>query len=65
MYNYIKGHTWSHDVETVSEILNRVRKHKRPEGLRILSNLPSDIKQTGLEIVNKLNSYHKNKRINK
>ena len=64
LYNYIKGHTWSHDVETVSELLTRIRKHKYLKGLRILSNLPSDIKQTGLEIISKLNSYHKNKLIN-
>ena len=64
MYNYIKGHTWSHDVETVSELLTRIRKHKYLKGLRILSNLPSDIKQTGLEIISKLNSYNKNKLIN-
>ena len=63
MYNYIKGQTWSHDVEIVSELLTRIRKHKYPKGLRILSALPSDIKQTGLEIINKLNSYHKNKLI--
>ena len=63
LYNYIKGHTWSHDVEAVSELLTRIRKHKHPKGLRILSNLPSDIKQTGLEIINKLNSYHKSKLI--
>ena len=63
LYNYIKGQTWSHDVETVSELLSRIRKHKYPKGLRILSNLPSDIKQTGLEIINKLNSYHQNKLI--
>ena len=64
LYNYIKGHTWSHDVQTVSELLTRIRKHKYPKGLRILSNLPSDIKQTGFEIISKLNSYHKNKLIN-
>jgi thiamine kinase-like enzyme len=64
LYNYIKGHTWSHDVETVSELLTRIRKHKYLKGLRILSNLPSDIKQTGLEIISKLNCYHKNKLIN-
>ena len=63
LYNYIKGQTWSHDVETVSELLTRIRKHKYPKGLRTLSNLPSDIKQTGLEIINKLNSYHKSKLI--
>jgi thiamine kinase len=61
LYNYIKGHTWSHDVGIVAELLTRIRKHKRPKGLRILSSLPSDIKQTGLEIINKLNSYHKNR----
>jgi len=63
LYNYIKGKTWSHDVETVSELLTRIRKHKYPKGLRILSGSPSDIKQTGLEIINKLNNYHKNKLI--
>ena len=63
MYNYIKGKTWSHDVGTVSELLSRIRKHKCPKGLRILPNLPSDIKQSGLEIINKLNTYHKNKLI--
>ena len=64
LYNYIKGHTWSHDVETVSELLTRIRKHKYPKGLRILSNLPSDIKQTGFEIINRLNDYHKNQLMN-
>ncbi|MDC1349186.1 phosphotransferase [Amylibacter sp.] len=64
LYNYIKGQTWSHDVSTVSELLTRIHKHKYPKDLRILSALPSDIKQTGLEIINKLNNYHKNKLIN-
>ena len=64
LYDYIKGHTWSHDVETVSELLNRIRKHKYPKGLRFLSNLPSDIKQTGFEIINKLNADHRNELIN-
>ena len=64
LYNYIKGQTWSHDVGAVSELLTRIHKHQHPKGLRILSNLPSDIKQTGLEIINKLNNYHKNKLIN-
>jgi thiamine kinase len=63
LYNFISGETWSHDVEAVSELLTRIRNHKCPKGLRILSNLPSDIKQTGLEIINKLNSFHKNKLI--
>ncbi|MDB2600409.1 phosphotransferase [Amylibacter sp.] len=63
LYNYIKGQTWSHDVGSVSELLNRIREHKYPKGLRILSNLPSDIKQNGHEIINKLNNYHKNKLI--
>jgi len=61
LYDYIKGQKWSHDLDSVSELLNRIRKHQHPKGLRILSNLPSDIKQTGIEITNKLNSYHKNK----
>jgi len=61
LYNYIKGQTWSHNVDTVSGLLKRIHKHKYPKDLRILSNLPSDIKQTGLEIINKLNSYHKHK----
>jgi len=60
LYNYINGQTWSYDVSTVSELLTRIHKHKYPKGLRILSNLPSDIKQIGLEIINKLNSYHQN-----
>jgi thiamine kinase len=64
MYDYIKGETWSHDVDTVSELLIRIRNHSYPKGLRVLSGSPSDIKQTGLEIINKLNSYHKNKLIN-
>jgi len=64
LYYYIKGQTWSHDVDSVSELLTRIRKHKYPKGLRILSNLPSDIKQIGLEIINKLNNYHKDKLIN-
>jgi len=61
LYDYIQGQKWSDNVDIVSELLTRVRKHKYPKGLRILSALPSDIKQTGLEIKNKLNSYHKNK----
>jgi thiamine kinase len=61
MYYYIKGETWSHDVGAVSELLNRIRKHKYPKRLRILPSSPSDIKQTGLEIINKLNIHHKNK----
>jgi thiamine kinase len=61
LYDYIKGETWSHDVEAVSELLTRIRKHKYPKGLRILSSFPLDIKKTGLEIINKLNSYHQNK----
>ena len=61
LYDYIKGQTWFHNVDIVSELLTRIRKHKCPQGLRILSNLPLDIKQTGLKIINKLNSYHKNK----
>jgi len=63
LYDYIKGHRWSCDVKTVSELLTRIRKHKYPKGLRILSSLPSDIKQTGLEIISKLNNYHKNELI--
>ena len=61
MYNYIKGKTWSQDVKTVSELLARIHKHKYPKDLRLLSALPSDIKETGYEIINKLNSYHKHK----
>jgi thiamine kinase len=64
MYNYIKGQLWSHNVDSVSELLTRIHKHKYPKGLRILSNLSSDIKQSGLEIISKLNSYHKNILIN-
>ena len=61
LYNYIEGQIWSSDVDTVSELLTRIHNHKYPKGLRILSALPSDIKQTGIEIINKLNRYHKNK----
>jgi len=61
LYDYIKGQTWSQGVDTVSELLARIRKHKFPKELRILSNIPSDIKQTGLQIIKKLNNYHKNK----
>jgi len=64
LYNFISGETWSHDLEAVSELLTRIRNNKYPKGLRTLSNLPSDIKQTGLEIISKLNSYHKNRLIN-
>ena len=63
IYNYIKCQIWSHNVDSVSELLTRIRKHIYPKGLRVLSNLPSDIKQIGLEIINELNSYHKNKLI--
>ncbi|MDA8760899.1 phosphotransferase [Amylibacter sp.] len=61
LYYYIKGQTWSYNVDIVSELLTRIRKHKYPKELRILSSLPSNIKQTGLEIISKLNRYHKNK----
>ena len=64
LYNFISGETWSHDVEAVSELLTRIRNHKYPKGLRTLSNLPSDIKQTGFEIINRLNEYHKNELVN-
>ena len=50
-YNFIKGEIWSQDVEAVSELLTRIRKHKCPKGLRTFSNLPSEIKRTGLEII--------------
>ena len=63
LYDYIKGHTWSHNVDIVSELLTRIHKHQYPKGLRILSALPSDIKHNGLEIINKLNTYHQNKLI--
>ena len=63
LYRYIKGQTWSHDVGSVSELLARIRNHKCPKGLRTLPNMPTDIKQSGLEIINKLNKYHKNKLI--
>jgi thiamine kinase len=59
MYDYIKGQTWSHNVGIVSELLIRIHNHQYPKGLRVLSALPSDIKQSGLEIINKLNNYHK------
>jgi thiamine kinase-like enzyme len=45
----------------VSELLTRIRKHKYPSGLRFLSNKSTDIKQTGLKIINKLNNYHTDK----
>ena len=63
LYNYIEGQIWSHNVDTVSELLTRIHNHKYPKELRILSALPSDIKQTGLEIINNLNNYHKDKLI--
>ena len=64
LYNFISGETWSHDVETVSELLTRIRNHKYPKGLRKLSIVPSDIKQSGFEIINRLNGYHKNELMN-
>ena len=64
LYNFIEGQAWSHDVDSVSELLNRIRKHIYPKGLRILSDLPSEIKQTGFEIITKLNDYHKNELMN-
>ena len=64
LYNFISGETWSHDVETVSELLTRIRNHKYPKGLRRLSIVPSDIKQSGFEIINRLNGYHKNELMN-
>jgi thiamine kinase-like enzyme len=64
LYNFISGEIWSHDVETVSELLTRIRNHKCPKGLRTLSTVPSDIKQSGFEIINRLNCYHKNELMN-
>ena len=63
LYNYIAGRTWCHNVNIVSELLSRIRKYKTPKRLRKLSGAPSDIKQTGLEIISRLNSYHKSKLI--
>ncbi|MDB4149426.1 phosphotransferase, partial [Amylibacter sp.] len=63
LYNYIKGQTWSHDIDIVSELLNRICKQKYPKGLRILPNSPLKIKETGLQIIDILNNYHKNKLI--
>tara|TARA_B100000768_G_scaffold142608_1_gene134527 strand:+ start:367 stop:1224 length:858 start_codon:yes stop_codon:yes gene_type:complete len=60
LYNYIEGVTWQQDVNIVSELLNRIRKHKTPKKLRNLSGKPSNIKKTTHEIINKLNEYHKN-----
>jgi hypothetical protein len=31
MYYYIKGEKWSHNVDTVSELLTRIRNHKCPK----------------------------------
>ena len=64
LYNFISGETWSHGVETVSELLTRIRNHKYPKGLRTLSTVPSDIKQSGYEIINRLNGYHKSELMN-
>jgi len=61
LYEYIKGQIWSRNVDSVSELLSHIHKNQYPKGLRTLSALPSDIKQTGFEIISKLNSYHKNK----
>ena len=58
LYDYINGQTWNEDVSIVSELLSRVHKHKYPENLRRVSGLPSDIKQSGLKIINKLNNQH-------
>jgi thiamine kinase len=63
LYHYVEGVNWCKDVNIVSELLSRVRKYKTPESLRNLSGKPADIKQTGLEIINKLNNYHKDKLI--
>jgi thiamine kinase len=60
LYNYIEGLTWSKDVYVVLELLSRIREHKAPLGLRSLSCSSSHIKKNGFEIINKLNSYHKN-----
>ena len=63
LYHYIEGVTWHADVGIVSDLLSRIRMHQYPKGLRRLSRLPSDIKQSGLEIINTLNKYHKDKLI--
>jgi thiamine kinase len=63
LYNYIEGQTWCNDVNIVSELLSRIRKHTHLKGLRILSNLPLNIEKTGYKIINKLNNYHKDKLI--
>jgi len=63
LYNYIEGEIWSHDVESVSELLIRIRNHKYPQGLRVLSCSPSDIEKTGLEIISTLSTYYKDRLI--
>ena len=64
LYDYIKGLTWRQDVNIVSDLLSRIRMHKYPKGLRTLSSLPLDIKESGLKIIRKLNNYHKSILIN-
>ena len=64
LYYYINGSNWHHGIDIVSELLSRIRLHKWPKGLRTLSSTPADIKKSGLEIINRLNDYHKNSLIN-
>ena len=63
LYYYIEGINWNSDLNIVSDLLSRIRMHNYPKGLRRLSSMPSVIKENGLEIISKLNSYHKNKLI--
>jgi thiamine kinase len=59
LYYYIKGPIWNENVIAVSNLLRCVRNYKPPEGLRVLSGLPEDIKKSGFKIIGGLNNYHK------
>ena len=61
LYFYIEGPILDHGDEAVANLLCRVHELKPPPKLLILSGLPNDIKNHGLDILKKLRSTHKDK----
>lgn len=61
LYHYIDGNIWSYNVEAVSELLNKIHILCPPQELRVLSGIPADIKNHGLNILNNLSGFYKNK----
>ena len=49
LYNFIKGEIWSNNVETVSELLTRIRKHNTLAGCEFFLIYQQTSKKLGLK----------------